>query len=761
MATPEGGKPIDSGLMARAVASLNRASAKMVDWFGPNDPLPPSAPDEVKGRPWDFPVGINLSYQPRKDQSADVIDFITLRRIADPVQGGLDLLRIAIETRKDQMEAQKWCIKGRDGSDGGDKAKKVMQALSRPDMVRTYRQWARPYWDDLLTIDAPAMYFRPMPGGLAIPQVIDGATIKILVDHNGATPLPPNPAYQQIIKGLPAVDYTLDELHYSPRNLRSFRYYGMSPVEQVLGIANIGLKRQLHLLSYYTDGNTPDAILLPPEGWNPDQIKQAQKNLDTMVDSAKRRKINILPGGHYEQLKDPKLKDELDDWLARIICYCFSLAPGALVKDMTKATGDTNKETAAMEGLEPLKLWWKDVMDAVLEKCYLAPELEFAYEDEEIPDPKTKMEVWTGWKNAGIVTVDEVRDKALGLDPLTDAQKEELAPPPPIVVGPGSSDGSPVGKPGSTQGKVGESASPLSPAPAKKSAPGEGLKKNRRAKVLTHPKRDRPVTKKAIKAIQKLFLARFKHQRSVLVAAVRANAQKLFKMTNDEFMDLWSELSDENREKLRQALVSELTKVATDTAQQTLVQTIEFSGANPKTALDEMLSQANAQAIAWAEDRAAELVGMKWSEDAQAWIENPNPAWSIDGTTRDSINRLVGEAEEKGWSNDELADAIQEETGFSDERAEMVARTETAFADVQGNLIGWKESGVVEAKEWSVSQDEVCEDCLALQGVIVPLDESFDLGGEPVDGPPAHPNCRCDVLPVVISQEEIDALTQE
>ena len=30
-------------------------------WFGPQQPLAPQAPADVKGRQWDYPFGVNLS----------------------------------------------------------------------------------------------------------------------------------------------------------------------------------------------------------------------------------------------------------------------------------------------------------------------------------------------------------------------------------------------------------------------------------------------------------------------------------------------------------------------------------------------------------------------------------------------------------------------------------------------------------------------------------------------------------------------------
>lgn len=221
-------------------------------------------------------------------------------------------------------------------------------------------------------------------------------------------------------------------------------------------------------------------------------------------------------------------------------------------------------------------------------------------------------------------------------------------------------------------------------------------------------------------------------------------------MTEDDFLSLWDSLSQDGQAKLRGELEQALGDMAGDGSREALAQVFSILPAD-ENATDAMLSQANEQAVAWAGDRAAELVGMTWDEDAGGWVPNPKPGWSIDETTRQEIQDLTVQALDNGWSNDELADAIQDSGAFSDARAEMIARTETAFADVQGSLEGWKASGLVSGKEWTVG-DGCCDECQALDGKVVALDEAFpDDGG---DGPPLHPNCRCDILPVVAGDEE-------
>lgn len=195
--------------------------------------------------------------------------------------------------------------------------------------------------------------------------------------------------------------------------------------------------------------------------------------------------------------------------------------------------------------------------------------------------------------------------------------------------------------------------------------------------------------------------------------------------------------ADERRE-----LLEEITPLLTDLA----VSGSEAGLAQLGMVFEDLLKQANLEAVAWATDRAAELVGMKWVDGHL--VENPNGKWAIDEATRDALRSMTTAAMDSGISNDDLANEIAEAFAFSDSRAEMIARTETAFADVNGNLIAWDASGVVESKEWSANP-ECCDECSDLDGETVPLGDSFP-GGDP----PLHPNCRCDVLPVLFADEQ-------
>ena len=117
-------------------------------------------------------------------------------------------------------------------------------------------------------------------------------------------------------------------------------------------------------------------------------------------------------------------------------------------------------------------------------------------------------------------------------------------------------------------------------------------------------------------------------------------------------------------------------------------------------------------------------------------------------TTKDEIRALVGRQAAEGWTIDQLA-AELEQSGVtrSAARAAIIARTETTRAYSLGSIAAFQVSGVVDRLEWLTAQDEkTCPECAALDGQVAAMGQSFDGG---VMFPPAHPNCRCAILPVL------------
>src|SRR5580704_2862057 len=96
--------------------------------FSPGYPLAPLEPEQV--RVWDYPVGVNTIYTPR---AYEPISFEELRRLAE----SHDITRLAIETRKNQLEKLDWAIRPRGGKqaagDAAQRAQSLTEFWRRPD----------------------------------------------------------------------------------------------------------------------------------------------------------------------------------------------------------------------------------------------------------------------------------------------------------------------------------------------------------------------------------------------------------------------------------------------------------------------------------------------------------------------------------------------------------------------------------------------------------------------------------------------------
>jgi hypothetical protein len=159
-----------------------------------------------------------------------------------------------------------------------------------------------------------------------------------------------------------------------------------------------------------------------PDSWNPDQIRQFQAYWDSLNsgDTAERRHAKFVPGGvakTFIPTREPVMKDVFDEWLARIICYAFSVPPSAFTSQVNRATAETVQETALAEGLAPLQSWVKQLVDPVIATEFQAPDLEFAWDQDRAVDPSEVAKIATSYVAAGIKSVNEVRAE-LGLAPV-------------------------------------------------------------------------------------------------------------------------------------------------------------------------------------------------------------------------------------------------------------------------------------------------------------------------------------------------------
>ena len=255
-------------------------------YMSPLQPLVPVAP-ELKGRQWDFPVGYNINYQPR-GYGTGLRPFGELRALSL----NSEIFRIAIETRKNQVASLRWQIGYKDKDDSGDqhddpRIKELTEFFQRPDKLQDWDDWVRQILEEVYVTDAVSIYRVKTKGGengkrpYAF-ELIDGSTIFPFIEDDGRTPMPPSPAYQQIIKGMPAVDYTTDELLYAPSNRRVYTPYGYSVVEQIINSCRTDIQRIKYQLAYFTTGSMPDAYAIMGDKMTQDQIEAFERRFNPL-----------------------------------------------------------------------------------------------------------------------------------------------------------------------------------------------------------------------------------------------------------------------------------------------------------------------------------------------------------------------------------------------------------------------------------------------------------------------------------------------
>lgn len=444
--------------------------------FGPGMPITPGAINPLRedGRPdprrYEYQVAQNINITETR-----LVPFKTLRAAADQI----DILRRCIEVLKSKITGLDWdIVLGTDASEkiaaesGGDHVRAMAKARQEytdeinrmrtfwenPDKANglTFSDWLMIALEEILVIDAWAVWPQKSVGGdLYGLQILDGSTIKPLLDDRGMRPMPPNSAYQQILYGFPRAEFTAndddpkadgeftaDDLAYMVRNRRTISVYGQSPTERALPLADIYLRRQQWLRAEYTDGVLPELMFETDATWgtNPELLRAYENifNDDLAGQTEQRKRARLLPSGmkpvQYEGYGE-KFKDTLDDYLITSICGHYGVQPaeiGFAPKSGLGGAGFEEGRAASAEavGAQPL-VNWINKMITNLSYTYLGMprELEFKMMtskrlDNEENARKAQIEVTSAGK-----TINERRSE-LGL-PLLDTPQADM----PLLVG--------------------------------------------------------------------------------------------------------------------------------------------------------------------------------------------------------------------------------------------------------------------------------------------------------------------------------------
>ncbi|MFE2712222.1 phage portal protein [Streptomyces mirabilis] len=427
--------------------------------FGPGVPLFPAAIDPLRpdGRTEprfnEYPVTSNLP-----GVGDRLVPWKVLRDAADA--GGLP--RRCIEIRKAEVTTLDWAItitkeaveaaQANSDKPRAEVEQDLRQSLSA-DMVRCSRFWQKPdpgqdenfaEWvgkvlEEHFVLDAIAIYPRLTYGGdLFALEVLDGSTIKPLRDHRGGRPLPPNPAFQQILWGFPRGEfvadadangdvlsgYRADQLVYKRRNVRTHTPYGYSAVEQALEDVDVWLRRRKWIRDEYTEGTVPAGFVTNKgqTSWTPAQLAEYETALNDAYSgsTASRHRLRVLPPGFDIETPDDfgeKYRPEYDLFLIKQIAAHFDVTIAELGFTEQGGLGSSgwHEGQAAVQQRKatlPTLRWLQQLLTSISRAHLRMPEeLEFRFLGLEEEDEAGADEVARNRVQWGRMTINEDRDR--------------------------------------------------------------------------------------------------------------------------------------------------------------------------------------------------------------------------------------------------------------------------------------------------------------------------------------------------------------
>ena len=441
--------------------------------FAPGLPLIPSALNPVNadtGRPdprrWEYQVAQNINVTATR-----LVPFQTLRAAADQI----DILRRCIEVRKAKLTGLDWDIVLSESASekiiaesGGNHLRAMAEAREKfaPEIARLREFWETPDpqnglafvdWlsmaiEEIDVLDAWAIWPQSTVGGeVRGLQILDGSTIKPLIDDRGMRPEPSfGPAFQQILYGFPRSEFAAtiddeaadgqfssDELAYFVRTRRANTVYGLSPVERALPLADIYLRRQQWIRSEFTDGTMPKSYLEMPESatMTPDQIRAYENiyNDDLSGQTGQRNRLRILvPGGklNFEEGYSDKFSDAMDNYLIASITGHFGVLPSEIGFNGSGSLGasglqEGESDTGEAIGVIPTANWISQMISALSYRWLGMPrELEFRLAPSERTNTQEAAMRDEIQKRSGGKTINESRAEQ-GL-PLVDTPEADM-----------------------------------------------------------------------------------------------------------------------------------------------------------------------------------------------------------------------------------------------------------------------------------------------------------------------------------------------
>lgn len=135
---------------------------------------------------------------------------------------------------------------------------------------------------------------------------------------------------------------------------------------------------------------------------------------------------------------------------------------------------------------------------------------------------------------------------------------------------------------------------------------------------------------------------------------------------------------------------------------------------------------------------AEQMINQIWCADGLSWSQR---IWNNTELLQEALNANLIECVVAGRKPTELKNLLQEQFNVSYNRADALVRTEMAHIQTQAAQQRYTDYGIKEVEVWASKDERRCEHCGKLHQKRYPIGAHMPI--------PAHPNCRCSIIPVV------------
>lgn len=138
-----------------------------------------------------------------------------------------------------------------------------------------------------------------------------------------------------------------------------------------------------------------------------------------------------------------------------------------------------------------------------------------------------------------------------------------------------------------------------------------------------------------------------------------------------------------------------------------------------------------------------QMINQIWCADGKSWSQR---IWDNTEELAETLNEGLIHIVASGKRNTDLKRVLQERFNVSYSKADALVRTEVAHIQTQAAVKRYEDYGITEVEIWADEDERRCDVCGKLHKKRFPVGANIPI--------PAHPRCRCCIVPVVEDGKE-------